>query len=266
MLAGDEWYYMRDGGSVGPETATQLLELLDEGKISRQTLVWRRQLENWRPLEDALEFGAAVPPVVPGTLTEAQPIPVTQSLSSKHTIPADITPHPWRRYFARMFDTTVAGAVMSLVLGIVLFVINQNIYLSFIKFVAEPGNQYFNAILVCALSVLPLAICTGLTGTTLGKWIFGIAINRPDGQVIGFQLALWREMMVWLRGLGLGIPIIYLFTLVTGYQTLKKNGQTSWDAELGLVANQRPESLKQTALNIAGVLIWLVTLAVIVAM
>lgn len=40
-------------------------------------------------------------------------------------------------------------------------------------------------------------------------------------------------MDVWVRGIGLGIPLITVFTQLFGANTLNKKGETSWDKSHG---------------------------------
>ena len=61
-----EWYYAADGAQqAGPVSAQQLVDLLQAGSITPNTLVWRTGLDNWQPLQHSLEeLGVrhAVPP------------------------------------------------------------------------------------------------------------------------------------------------------------------------------------------------------------
>src|SRR5208283_3427346 len=74
----DVWFYVSDGGSEGPETSQRLLELLNAGKITRQTLVWRQGAPDWQPMESALGLADRLPPPIPGrnqSATQPPPIP-----------------------------------------------------------------------------------------------------------------------------------------------------------------------------------------------
>jgi hypothetical protein len=44
---------------------------------------------------------------------------------------------------------------------------------------------------------------------------------------------------VLVRGLGLGIPIVSLVTLVNAYSTLRHDGVASWDQDLGCTVTHR---------------------------
>ncbi|HJM50598.1 MAG TPA: RDD family protein [Alphaproteobacteria bacterium] len=47
-------------------------------------------------------------------------------------------------------------------------------------------------------------------GTTPGKWLLNMAVERQDGTAIDFGSALRRSFAVWLRGLGGGLPVVSL--------------------------------------------------------
>lgn len=42
-----------------------------------------------------------------------------------------------------------------------------------------------------------------------------------------------RSLKVWWRELGVGLPLVSLFTLITAHQRLNRNQRTSLDAEGG---------------------------------
>ena len=80
-------------------------------------------------------------------------------------------------------------------------------------------------------------------------------MSDPDGSPIGGPRALRREFLVWCRGLGLGVPIISLVTLIVAFKRLKRRGTTSRDEELSLRPGCRPASAAQRVLYFVGVLL-----------
>lgn len=262
MTGDDGWFYMRDGGSAGPETASHLLELLDQRIISRQTLVWRQDMPEWQPLEVALGLSVSLPPPPPGASVVSAAVAKPQTGTERTVaLEKDYSPHPWRRYFARMLDTTVSGSFMFFIVGMLLVSMDQNAHAAFFEVVGGTnGNRIIESVLTTVLATLPNAVCIGFVGTTLGKWIFGVSVQREGGDSLGFPLALKRELLVWAKGFGLGIPLISFITVIVGYQTLKREGKSSWDSELNLVIVQRAPSPTQTMLNCFGVALWLAVL------
>jgi hypothetical protein len=43
-----------------------------------------------------------------------------------------------------------------------------------------------------------------------------------------------RGFLVWLNGMGIGIPFIAFFTMLFAYRRLKRKGITSWDEKCGI--------------------------------
>ena len=72
-------------------------------------------------------------------------------------------------------------------------------------------------------------------GTTPGKWLFKTKISTSSGDKLVFSTALSRSFNVWLRGLGMGVPIVTIIIQIGAYINLKKNGVTTWDRDDGLV-------------------------------
>ena len=60
-----------------------------------------------------------------------------------------------------------------------------------------------------------------------------IKVSLASGEPISIWHALERIFNVWWRGLGAGLPIVYLITMSIAYNRLKKNGITSWDKDSG---------------------------------
>ena len=47
------WYYALGGQQIGPVAGTEIRELFQNGKINRNTLVWREGMTDWQPLSVA---------------------------------------------------------------------------------------------------------------------------------------------------------------------------------------------------------------------
>lgn len=58
----NQWYYGSQGQQNGPVTETELRHLIGQGLISRETLVWREGMQEWRKLSEVTELQA--PPMV----------------------------------------------------------------------------------------------------------------------------------------------------------------------------------------------------------
>ena len=72
--SGVVWRYIQDGVTHGPVTADQLVALLNEGQITRDTHLWTTGQGPWKPLHET-QFGEHLPPPIP-SLTADLPPPI----------------------------------------------------------------------------------------------------------------------------------------------------------------------------------------------
>lgn len=237
-----EWYFVRDGERVGPRAADEVQALFSAGVLAPETLVWTAGMEQWRPAFELPEFahvlrGVASPPPIPdptfqhrqftsGTATAAGP-PHTEVYARVHpplqtAEEVDSSPHAWRRWTARMIDVGCVGFVFGVLLELL-----------------APGstaelNDVAANVIVFALCFPVEAVVLSAFGTTVGKRLLRIRVVRRDGLPLDFGTALNRSFQVWMSGLGFGIPLVSLVTMVVGYNRLTSEGRTSWDSALQL--------------------------------
>jgi len=140
--------------------------------------------------------------------------------------------HPWRRYFARYLDISTSGMILLLA------------YLWYmIKYHPNTVDNY-STLFGLSLFTIPLALWVLIEAffithfsTTPAKWIFGIYISKPDGSNLDFEASFSRSIQVFIKGLGLGIPIIFLITNYYGYKRLLNTGTTLWDNDTNSVVS-----------------------------
>jgi len=125
---------------------------------------------------------------------------------------------PWVRYWARYIDIIIFAIVFSVFLAI------------FMPSVLETSDIVLG-ILIAFAWVFAESVLLSTWGTTPGKWLLRVSLSGPNGNSIDFSTALNRSFVVWFRGFGMGIPIILLFTLISSYSHLTKEGTTSWDRD-----------------------------------
>ncbi len=77
-------------------------------------------------------------------------------------------------------------------------------------------------------------------GTTPMKWLLNVRVRNAAGNKLSYGMALNRVFKIWLRGEGLGIPLVSLFTQLSAYNTLKNQGITSWDREASIQVSHKP--------------------------
>lgn len=268
-MSDNEWYYLSEGQSAGPVAREQLAALYHRKEIGDQTLVWRQGLERWMPTVEAFPNIARTPPPLPSdvvgdlqrmaaqpelTRTDTVRAPSRPIESHRNAVWTDVGPHPWRRYFARMFDTVTNGALS--IFGVALLTAWQSPP-AYRDFSSALDNRVVASIVTC-LAAIPLnALLIGFTGGTLGKWLFGVRVLSQDRSTIGFGPALAREGAVWLRGMGLGIPIVVLVTCIVAFNHLRRAGTTSWDQKDLFMVVHRPMGVWQVVASIIGIIAFL---------
>ncbi len=224
-----DWYYADNGDVIGPTSLDYIAGRIRQAK-NQSHLVWTQGMSEWSDAKDLAEFSElfrVTPPPLPSqaySKTSIAPSLTFDSSKLEQTVVSSIV-HPWRRYFARMFDlwafTICAGFAAGLLFPGLFSGISKN----------SSNEDRLLGLLFVAAYVPFEAFCLYAFGTTLGKTLYGIKL-RPNIGDVAFYGALHRSFLVWFRGLGMGVPIVTLFTLIAAFNNLKKSGMTSWDSEL----------------------------------
>lgn len=161
------------------------------------------------------------PSPAPGNIARKSSASVDQSktfLGGQH--------HPWRRYFARMVDICIAGGTLFLLL---IFAFSLTMPEQAAGFAKAIENPFIGGVVLYLIWLPAEALLLSLCGTTPAKWLFGIRVAHPDGNLLSFAEALNRSFLVFVQGLGFGIPLVALFTQLFAYRRLTKTGTTLWD-------------------------------------
>lgn len=140
--------------------------------------------------------------------------------------------HPWRRFFARTVDICTAGVLLLLLL---IFALSATMPEQAASFVKAIENPIIASVVLYLVWVPAESLFLALFGTTPAKWLFGIRVAHPSGALLSFPEALNRSFLVFLQGVGLGIPFVALFTQLFAYRRLTKTGTTLWDTSTGAV-------------------------------
>lgn len=129
---------------------------------------------------------------------------------------------PWVRYWARMMDIFLISIVAGLTIGVIApDALNE-----------KGVDQLFG--LACIFAwVFIESLLLFTVGTTPGKWLLKTKLIPPAGTAPSYSVALSRSFKVWWRGMGIGFPLVGLFTLIVAHGNLTRNGITSWDKDDG---------------------------------
>jgi uncharacterized RDD family membrane protein YckC len=151
----------------------------------------------------------------------------------------DTSPHPWRRYMGRTLDNVLVGCLTWILVALIAYILAPGPTAAVLALLTRPVGQFLSVILLALFNIPANALLLRTTGFTLGKWVFGVRVTR-DGERLSFRGALRREAAVFVRGIGLGIPLIAVVTAVFAYRRLTSQGMTSWDRDQDLTIFHRP--------------------------
>jgi len=167
------------------------------------------------------------------------PSPVSSSYAQKATSPIDQSKtflggqlHPWRRLFARTIDICTAGLVLFLLL---IFAISAAMPEQAVGFAKAIENPIIAGVALYLVWLPVESLFLSLFGTTPAKWLFGIRVAHPGGDLLSYSDALNRSFLVFVQGVGFGIPLVALFTQLFAYRRLTKTGTTLWDTSANAV-------------------------------
>ena len=169
---------------------------------------------------------------------------------------------PWRRYAARVLDMSFFGVIAFLLIAVMFYSVAPYSAYQFFAIFENPSSIIVNVVLSTLLSCVLTGAVIGVSGLSLGKIIFGVMVTDHDGNKIGITKGIQRDLAVFLRGLGLGIPIISLVTMYVAYSNLNKSNSTSWDSEKNYRVWHRPSSAIQYLLNTLGIVLIIIISAV----
>lgn len=127
-----------------------------------------------------------------------------------------IKPKPWLRFWARVLDYNIFSVMLVFILSY------TSISMEIASYIALSLFSVFLWIFVEAAFI-------SLYKTTPGKALLNIHVSDIQNKKLSYTSALKRSFLVWFRGMGMGIPFIWLLTCISGYSALTTKGTTSWD-------------------------------------
>ena len=145
---------------------------------------------------------------------------------------------PWRRFFAREIDLTLYSLLWSAFMA---FVIGVNIGDSFsldtpVSFLilSAVGSLVITNLLVLVVEPLFLTF----TGTTPGKFCFGLKVAALSGKRLPYPEALRRTWDVLRKGYGFHIPIYWLVRIYRSYKACTNEEILYWEEDSVLSLNK----------------------------
>ena len=146
--------------------------------------------------------------------------------------------NPWQRFLARFTDYSLL-----------------NLLIIFLRYIFSGHFSLLHFEYIAPLQFLvwvPIeAVLLSKWGYTPGKFLLRTKVRSSFGKKIDFSKALRRSFSVWVKGIGLGIPILSIFVMLYSYFKLKTVGITSWDKEEHIHVTHEPLPRGQIIISFA---------------
>ena len=129
-------------------------------------------------------------------------------------------PCPWRRFLARNLDLALCSCAAALVM------------LAGHISIRQQGFSLLNTIgaLLLMLAVEPVLL--HLWGTTPGKRLLGLTVEKPDGRRPEWGEAFAYTALALVCGMALLIPVVRLWRLKKSYQDCRDGLKLPWEGEV----------------------------------
>ena len=212
------WHYNDSGEQRGPVTADEIKSLLASRKILADTLVWCDGMADWKPANSISEFQLS--PYAPPAFDSGNETDWSSYLPSGPQV------RPWVRYWARTFDFLLFALIFG---GMATLIWPEFL---------EMNDTLVGVVLLLAYNFVEPVLLAAV-GTTPFKALLRVRLRNNDGTKLNYHQALRRTFSVWLRGQGLGVPLIALFTSITSYSRLTRDSITAWDRDGGFAVTHQ---------------------------
>jgi uncharacterized RDD family membrane protein YckC len=129
------------------------------------------------------------------------------------------------RWLARLFDVWFEIAVLAVLAGLVFGEASA----AMLQLFNDRSTSQVAGMLALPFALVLDALIYRAAGNTPGKALVGLKVLTADGAPLTLGQYLRRNFSMWLRGMGLGIPLVSLFTMIMQAQRLSKGEPASYD-------------------------------------
>ncbi len=228
-----EIYIRRNESSDGdgPYSIEQVQDLIAQGMLRLDDWAQVQGESQWRPLHEIPDIHFKPPPVAHPSfrIPDEAPDAITDGSQTR----------PWVRYWARTLDTMLFALFVGMVIGVIAPEAIESRG-------AERLLEFFALILWIPIE----AVFIFAFGATVGKALLRTRVVNPDGGKLTYPQSLKRSFNVWLRGMGIGIPLVSVISMILAYKSLTNSGKTSWDRIGGYRVRHREIGTARAALLI----------------
>jgi len=188
-------------------------------------------------------FGTALEPAWPG--------------GSPPELALDWKAGAWARWCARSFDVWWETALVATLLGLLLCRHSS----AFLQWLETPFGWKLFGLACIPAGLLLDALLHTVAGNTPGKALLGLRLERADGCHPGLSELAQRNARLWCSGLGLGLPLLSLFTMARQALRLRKDLPATYDGALYLVRARPVGRLRKAVFGAAFCSLFLLIVA-----
>lgn len=218
-----QWYYAFEGERHGPVSEDAIRALLDSETITHQALIWKPGSGDWRPIGEVftVNVSSTPPPVPKEEIGEPSVEPPAESAPTIAPLAG-----PWRRYFARMFDTTFLSLFGVLPLSALLGYLSP----AYANMAITTPEPIFGLIATPVVLLLEWIIYS-LFKTTPGKALLGVRVVNIHQQAASSGEYARRLTGLYWAGVGLGFPLFGLIAVIYQYSRVSTGEPASYDRQ-----------------------------------
>ncbi|MFV3130668.1 RDD family protein [Niveispirillum sp. KHB5.9] len=221
----DSWWYAHEGDGWGPIPVQRLRNLLLTGELDARDWLWAPGMTAWARAGTIPDFTEQLRVAGPAQRPEdAGPAPPLPALDEPRKA------GPWPRLWAQLLDLYLVKAVLIVLLALLDIRVKADGTRFLVMFASLPVGLTLQALLFAWI------------GTTPGKALLDLRLARPDGTIPDLRTLLRRQYLLWLKGWGLGVPLVNMITFYNGKLRLDRAKPTLWDREIGAdICQPRPQ-------------------------
>tara|TARA_R110002096_G_scaffold433667_1_gene652977 strand:+ start:2776 stop:3582 length:807 start_codon:yes stop_codon:yes gene_type:complete len=247
-----EIFIVQDGDKRGPFTRYRVREMLRAAEVSGDTMGWVKGEDAWKPLRD-----------IPAALTLIQEVEREKldaklaaetdvpTLPPEPTVPpGSLATHAMSRFGARMFDLMLFQTiVLYLFAPDPVAISDMDQLMRILKGdQTEEEAAYFRELQKIGLASifawhLIEWIFLACFGATLGKYLFNLRVQGPDGEKPKAATCLYRSILVWMLGMAAGLPVFQFVANFLAFLRVQNRGVATWDTMLHTQVIQRRMTL-----------------------
>jgi uncharacterized RDD family membrane protein YckC len=186
-----EWYYANNRQQQGPVDETEFQDLVREGVIREDTLIWRKGMENWRP------FGEYKKEVFQQVIDEAEDegldwvdVTATPKVSAQEDVSNSIDDQRLAPLGARAIAKIIDFGVTFIFIVLLMLILSPYNY-----DIETLYNKMF--IPVKIFELLYSGYFLGKYGATPGKLYMGIEVVFENGARMNFARGMQRQAAEW---------------------------------------------------------------------